>query len=229
MAPDVTNVERSARRRTASVAACLAGISVVVSIGMAVDALAPDLRFRMRQSSMAASMPSPVMIEPAGRSMDLTGWDAEDAAYWRGLEIGDAFARLLAPDAGIDAIVVKGAGQHQLDEAPGWISSTDLPGAEGNCAISGHRVTHGHPFRKLDALKSGSFVDVYSPFRRYRYAVDRIMRVTPDRVDVVGHTVAPRLTLTTCDPPGRATLRLVVQARLVEVVRLPARDKRPRD
>ena len=122
--------------------------------------------------------------------------------------------------SGIDDIAVKGAGTDQLAVAPGWIVQTDMPGPEGNCAISGHRVTHGHPFRNLDRAGIGDTIYLYSPYRRYRYVIDRILRVTPDHTEVIAYTKVSHLTFTTCDPPGRAVKRLVVQARLVEVVRL---------
>jgi len=188
-------------------------------------AVADDLRFASDQERLAASLPvaATSTIEPTG-TLDFTGWQELDVAYWDSLETGDAFARLVAETADIDDIAVKGAGSAQLAKAPGWIVQTDLPGPDGNCAISGHRVTHGHPFRRLDRLKVGATIDLYSPYRRYRYVVDKILRVTPDHVEVVAHTVVPHLTLTTCDPPGRAVKRLVVQARLVEVVRLNGPD-----
>ena len=186
-------------------------------------AYADDLRFASDQKGLATTLPvvTTSTVAPVPTStLDFEGWEQSDVAYWTALKTGGAFARLVARDAGIDDIAVKGAGDAQLAKAPGWIVQTDMPGPEGNCAISGHRVTHGHPFRNLDRLKIGAVVYLYSPFRRYRYEVDRILRVTPDHVEVVAYTAVPHLTLTTCDPPGRAVKRLVVQARPVEVVRL---------
>jgi LPXTG-site transpeptidase (sortase) family protein len=190
------------------------------------QAYGDDIRFMLAQRDLTTSLEQSVAVaSPAPVSaaatpvLDFSGWQEEDANYWHTLKVGGAFGRIVAADAGIDDVVIKGAAQPQLAKGPGWIVQTDMPGAEGNCAISGHRVTHGHPFRNLDALKLGATIDVYSPFRRYRYIVDRILRVTPDHVEVVAHTASPRLTLTTCDPPGRAIRRLVVQAHLIEVTR----------
>jgi LPXTG-site transpeptidase (sortase) family protein len=186
-------------------------------------AYADDLRFAADQEKLAAGLPvvvTPTATPEPTATLDFTGWQEQDVAYWTNLKTGGAFARIVAKGAGIDDIAVKGAGDAQLAVAPGWIVQTDMPGPEGNCAISGHRVTHGHPFQGLDRLKIGSVIDLYSPYRRYRYKVDRILKVTPDHVEVIAHTTEPHLTFTTCDPPGRAVKRLVVQARLVEVVRL---------
>lgn len=202
----------------------LAATLLVIAAILLYVAYADDVRFALSQHDLAATFPAREETASAAATptLDFAGWGEQDAAFWRALKVGDAFGRIVAPDAGVDDIIVKGAGQPQLAKGPGWITQTDLPGPEGNCGISGHRVTHGHPFRRLDRLKLGATIDLYSPFRRYRYIVVRILRVTPDHVEVVAHTASPQLTLTTCDPPGRAVRRLVVQARLVEVTLLSA-------
>lgn len=203
--------------------ALAAGLLVLSGV-LLYQTYAPDIRFWFGQQQLSGQVP----IEPvepsssatstaATATLDFTGWSTQDVPYWRSLKIGGAFARIVAPAAGIDAIVLKGVSQAQLALGPGWITRTDLPGATGNCGISGHRVTHGHPFRHLDRLRMGATIDLYSRFRRYRYVVDRILRVKPSEVSVIAHTPEPRLTLTTCDPPGSAQRRLVIQAHLVEV------------
>lgn len=185
---------------------------------------APDLRFWLAQQELSSQLPPLPAVESVSASsaatptIDLTGWESQDAAFWKSLKMGDAFGRIVSKDAGVDAVVLKGATQANLALGPAWISTTDLPGLTGNCAISGHRVTHGHPFRHLEKVKLGDTIYIYSPYRRYAYEVDRILRVTPSHVEVIAHTEEPRLTLTTCDPPGRAIKRLVVQAHLIEVV-----------
>jgi LPXTG-site transpeptidase (sortase) family protein len=203
---------------------------VALSLFLLYQTYAPDLRFWFAQRDFDAALPPLPRVEPAAASagatptLDFTGWEREDAAFWRSRKMGQPFARIVSKDAGLDAVVLKGASQRQLALGPGWISTTDLPGETGNCAISGHRVTHGHPFRRLERVKKGDAIYLYSKYRRYRYEVDRIVRVTPAHIEVIAHTEEPRLTLTTCDPPGSAVKRLVVQARLVEVVRLGAAD-----
>ena len=204
----------------------LAFALLALSLWLLYQTYAPDIRFWMAQRDLDSRLPALPGIELASasagetRTLDFTGWEEGDAAFWRSLKMGDAFARIVSKDARIDAVVLKGASQRQLALGPGWITTTDLPGATGNCAISGHRVTHGRPFRYLDRVKKGDTIDIYSSFRRYRYEVDRVLRLTPAHIEVIAHTEEPRLTLTTCDPPGSAVKRLVVQARLVEVTRI---------
>ena len=154
---------------------------------------------------------------------DFSGWASQDSAYWRQLAEGGVFGKIVAPSAGIDAVVVKGVSREDLKLGPGWVTFTDVPGRTGNTGISGHRTTYLAPFQRLDELHDGDAVDFYSPYRRYRYRVFRKMAVTPDRVDVMASTVQPQLTLTACHPPYSARYRLVVQARLVSVRRLAAR------
>lgn len=157
--------------------------------------------------------------EVDGRALDFDGWREQDARYWRSLPTGGVFGRIVAPEAGIDSVVVKGVSREDLRRGPGWASYTDLPGPTGNVGISGHRTTYLAPFRRLDDLSQGDTIDVYSPYRRYRYKVFRTFAVTPDRVDVMESTRGPLLTLTACHPPYSARLRLVVQARLIQVRR----------
>jgi LPXTG-site transpeptidase (sortase) family protein len=201
----------------------LAVTLLLVSAGLLLYNYWGDLEFQREQQVLAGELGDPPGAAPAQdatSTMDFTGWETQDKAYWRGLKKGGAFGRIVVASATIDAVVIKGAELDQLSRGPGYIVQTDLPGPEGNCGISGHRVTYGHPFRRLDALKVGATIDLLSPFRRYRYVVDRIMSVTPDKVGVVAYTAVPHLTLTTCDPPGSARRRLVVQAKLIEVRRL---------
>jgi LPXTG-site transpeptidase (sortase) family protein len=150
-------------------------------------------------------------------SMDFSGWETQDRPAWVALKEGRAFGRLVIPKMELDTVVVKGTAPQDLRKGPGWIVTTSLPGADGNVGISGHRTTYGHPFGRLAELVAGDTIDLYSPYRRYRYEVVRVFVVAPDRVDVVAYTKEPLLTLTACHPPFSARQRLIAQARLVDV------------
>lgn len=155
-----------------------------------------------------------------GSVLDFEGWKERDVAYWNAIEEGEVFGRLIIEHIGLDALVVKGHSRAVLKKGPGWIDYTDLPGPVGNCGIAGHRTTYGAPFRRVGELEPGDTVDLYSPFRRYRYRVFDITRVTPDRVDVMDSTSEPQLTLSACDPPYSARYRLIIRAKLVGVSQL---------
>lgn len=162
------------------------------------------------------------LLSPSGPAMDFSAWAAEDEAYWMGLEPGAVWGRIVIPAIDLDVMVINGVTPSDLRRGPGWIDWTDLPGSTGTCGISGHRTTYGAPFRRLDALSQGDTIDVYSPFRRYRYVVTGSLVVRPHQVEVVASTEDPTLTLTACHPPYSAAYRLAVQADLVEVRRLDA-------
>lgn len=159
-----------------------------------------------------------------GPSLDFEDWSTLDEPYWRGLQPGAVFARIVIPSIELDTLVVKGVSTSDLRNGPGWIDWTDLPGPTGTCGISGHRTTYGAPFGRLGELEPGDTIDVYSPYRRYRYTVTRSLVVLPDQVEVVEPTEHPSLTLTACHPPYSARYRLAVQADLAGVQRLTGHD-----
>jgi LPXTG-site transpeptidase (sortase) family protein len=159
-------------------------------------------------------------ITDEGPPLDFDGWEGEDLAWWSALAPGTPFARLAIPAMDLDALVVNGVTPADLRRGPGWIDWTDLPGPSGTVGISGHRTTYGAPFRRLGELAEGDTIDLFSPYRRYRYEVTATLVVTPDQVEVVASTEPPTLTLTACHPPYSAAYRLAVQADLVEVRRL---------
>ena len=183
---------------------------------------------RLRQELVRFQKAVPSAAEPTstpdgqtnGPRFDYGAWHAEDGAYWSGLATGDVFGRIVAPAMRLDSVIVKGVATRDLKQGPGWAPYTDLPFHTGNVGISGHRTTYGAPFRRLDQLAKGDTIDVFSPYRRYRYVVERQLIVTPEKVEVFGSTQEPTLTLTACHPPFSARYRIVVQARLIDVRRI---------
>ncbi len=165
-----------------------------------------------------------VVADVSGSMLDFTGWSEQDEAYWRGLEPGAVFARIVIPSIEVDALVVNGVSTADLRRGPGWIDWTDVPGPTGTCGFSGHRTTYGAPFARIGELEPGDTIDVYSPYRRYRYTVTESLVVLPHQIEVVESTVQPSLTLTACHPPYSARYRLAVQADLVEVRRIEDPD-----
>ena len=220
-------LERPAPLRVAAHA--LGNVLLGLALGLAVYYGVTDFVSRLSQQQLADSVsdsPSIVGSDPErllvqdGPALDFEGWDAEDRAYWEGLAPGEVFGRIVAPKIGLDSLVVKGHLTEHLKRGPGWIDYTDLPGPTGNVGIAGHRTTYGAPFRRIDEFTPGDTIDVYSPFRRYRYVVAETFQVRPNRVDVMDHTESPVLTLSACDPPYSAAYRLIVRSELVAVTRV---------
>ena len=100
-----------------------------------------------------------------------------------------------------------------------------MPGAGINTAIAGHRTTFGGPFLRLGELQKGDRIEVTTTAGLLAYVVERKYTVAPDDLGPLSQTGPSRLTLTTCDPPGSAARRLIVEAGLVheerKVSRLP--------
>ena len=202
----------------------LGNVFLGIAVGLLGYYLVTDLFTATRQRALFDELPAAIAADaPPGvpvvpdDPLDFAGWEEQDRAYWRQLDEGEAFGRLVAPAMKLDSVVVKGTGRADLRRGPGWITWSDLPGPTGNCGISGHRTTYGAPFRRLDQLSKGDEVRFYSPYRIYTYRVKRVFAVTPDRVEVVASTDVPTLTLTACHPPYSARLRLIAQSELVSV------------
>lgn len=110
-----------------------AALGLVAYVGVT-DAVNYRDQSALRRGLDLAVASAPVLRSyPAGLpAMDLEGWEALDGAYWRSLPAGGPFARIVVPKMDLDAVVVKGTAARDLRKGPGWIVTTDLPGASGN-------------------------------------------------------------------------------------------------
>jgi len=112
----------------------------------------------------------------------------------------------------------------------GHYQDTAMPGAEGNFAVAGHRVTYGKPLNQIADLKDGDSVVVRVTDKAkgfdvwYVYKVTDSQIVTPDKIETIAPVpnqpgVAPSaedrwLTLTACHPMWSAKERYVTHAKL---------------
>ena len=130
---------------------------------------------------------------------------------------GELVGRLLIPSIGLDQMILAGTDTGTLKKAPGLWENSIFPGTPGNAMIAGHRTTYGGPFRHLNDLAPGDKIIFEAPGQPPAvFEVRGSDVVSPKQVTVGAQTSGVRLTLTTCDPPGSAAKRLVVQAELVE-------------
>jgi sortase A len=127
---------------------------------------------------------------------------------------GDAAARIVIPEIGVDKIVVEGVSVSDLKRGPGHYPDSPLPGQPGNAAIAGHRTTYGAPFNRIDELEQGDEILVTTLQGSFRYAVSQQLIVRPDQVEVLEEFGDNRLTLTACHPKYSARQRIVVVATL---------------
>jgi sortase A len=133
------------------------------------------------------------------------------------VKVGDALTRIKIDTIGVDVVVVEGTTTSALRAGAGHYVQTPLPCKTGNVGIAGHRTTYGKPFHDLNKLQVGDVIVLDTPVGECTYKVNKPpFSVKPSQVNVLDPDAAnpSTLTLTTCDPPGSAAKRLVVQATL---------------
>ena len=129
---------------------------------------------------------------------------------------GEAFAVMRIPTIEMERVVFAGVTPSTLEEGPGHMPWTALPGQPGNAVISGHRTTHGAPFYDLDLLEPGDAIEVETAIGLHTYTVRETIIVTPTDVWVTEPRPGAWLTLTTCNPKFSAAERMVVHAELTD-------------
>jgi sortase A len=119
------------------------------------------------------------------------------------------------PRIGLVHPIFEGIWLTVIDHGPGHWPGTAMPGQRGNVVFAGHRVTHTHPFRRLDELRPGDHIVFHMPNGTFTYAVTDTIIVLPTDSWVVNQHNAFDVTLIACHPPHSATERIVVQGRLI--------------
>ena len=120
------------------------------------------------------------------------------------------------PKLNLKAAVVQGVTSRDLSLGPGLYPDSSLPGIKGNVSIAGHRNVFGSWFRHLNKLVPGDKISITYHGTIYNYEVEKVFVVAENDWSVVAPTPYKALTLTTCDPPGNVTQRLIVRAKQVE-------------
>ncbi len=122
--------------------------------------------------------------------------------------------RIQIPAIKVDAPVVQGDGWEQLKKGVGQhIGSVD-PGEDGNLILSAHNDVFGEIFRDLDKLKTGDQITLFTNARQYVYTVTNTQVVEPTRVDLMGSSGEPIITLVSCYPYLVDNQRIVISAAL---------------
>lgn len=196
------------RRVLATSVASLAVLLAVGAIGVFAYPYYTNLRAGTVQRKLADTFTSPAVKE---------------AFKQRKLVDGNPLTRIQIPSIGTDTIVVEGTSIKALNTGAGHYPGTPLPGEPGNVAIAGHRTMFGQPFRHLDQIRGGDKVILTTPFGKYTYQVLDSWQnqavpfiVAPDDWTMAAPSSDSMLTLTTCNPVGKSTSRLVAKARLID-------------
>lgn len=118
------------------------------------------------------------------------------------------------PAIGVNAPIVQGDDWEALKRGVGQHLGSANPGERGNLVLSGHNDIYGEVFRRLDQLKPGDEIVVFSANETYVYRVTNTMVVAPTFVQVMNPTPGPTITLISCFPYLINTQRIVVQGEL---------------
>lgn len=137
---------------------------------------------------------------------------------------GFPLTRLEIPKIGLQSIIVEGTTSSALSQGPGHFPKTAMPGGLGNCCIAGHRNMYGCWFSKLDRLNCGDTILLRTPDKEFVYEVNGKFCVVPTDVSVLVPTPGATLTLITCTPVPRPTLRLIIVAGLIRQRELNAKS-----
>jgi sortase A len=137
----------------------------------------------------------------------------------RAVKTGDAIGTIALPSIGTYT-VVQGTDDTTLQKGPGHYPQTAFPGLGQTVAIAGHRTTYLAPFRHLDSVNPGQRIVLTMRYARFTYTVQYRRIVTPTAWWITRNVGYDRLVLSACNPLYSASQRIVVFARLTQMVPL---------
>jgi sortase A len=119
------------------------------------------------------------------------------------------------PKIGLVHPVYEGVTLTVIDKGPGHWPGSAVPGQLGNAVFAGHRVTHSHPFRRINEMAAGDEIIFKMENGTFVYKMTGFQIVTPKDVHIVNPTDDATVTLFACHPPGSARQRYVVRGSFV--------------
>jgi sortase A len=119
------------------------------------------------------------------------------------------------PKIGLVHPIFEGVTLTVIDHGPGHWPGSAAPGQLGNAVFAGHRVTHSHPFRRINELVPGDEIIFKMQNGTFTYKMTAFQIVTPKDVHIVNQTTDATVTLFACHPPGSARQRYVVRGAFV--------------
>ena len=119
------------------------------------------------------------------------------------------------PKIGLVHPIYEGVTLTVIDHGPGHWPGSAMPGQFGNAVFAGHRVTHTHPFLRINELVPGDLIIFKMDNGTFTYSVTGHEIVTPKDVHIVDPTPDATLTLFACHPPHQAIQRYVIRAAFV--------------
>jgi sortase A len=142
----------------------------------------------------------------------------------RQVATGDAIGKIVISKIGVSYDIVQGTDEASLEKGPGHYPGTAFPGLGQTVAIAGHRTTYLAPFRNINELVPGDRIVLKMPYGQFTYVVQYHKIVLPTALWVTDNVGYDRLVLSACNPLYSAAQRIIVFARLSQV--LPIRAER---
>lgn len=135
------------------------------------------------------------------------------------LQVGDGSIEVVGvleiPAIDVRVAIGEGVDQKTLKYTVGHFKGTALPGATGNCCITGHRsYAWGEFFNRLGEMAKGDEVIAQYGGETFTYTVSEIFVVDPEDIWVLNSSDGCEMTLITCTPIRVATQRLIIRCDL---------------
>lgn len=153
----------------------------------------------------SSTMATTTTVAPAPRTAPI-----EPPANPRAKEPIVKIGEIQIPKIGLVHPVYEGVTLTVIDHGPGHWPGSANPGQLGNSVFAGHRVTHSHPFRRINELVPGDEIIFKMQNGTFTYKMTKSSIVTPKDVHIVNPTQDATVTLFACHPPGSARQRYVV-------------------
>jgi sortase A len=112
-------------------------------------------------------------------------------------------------------VVAMGTSPADLQQGPGLMMDTAIPGDPGNAVIAGRRVSYGAPFRSLGRLAPGNRIEVVDGAGRFTFRVVKVSTVPGGYREVVPGRGQSWITLVTSNSPLVDSGNLVVVAKSI--------------
>jgi sortase A len=181
------------------VGTALVGLSIVLALFVAFEFLFSGMIEQRSQRALLAQLQE---------RMQLTSFDARTAPVPNG-----PIGLIQIPSLGVSQVVVQGSTTGDLQQGPGHLAGTPLPGEFGNAVIVGHHRLYGGPFEKIGSLHPGDEIEAITGQGKFTYKVERVFVVRPGQSDVVSPSLDSRLSLVTSSTLNSGN-RLAVVAKL---------------